>query len=110
MPSNRMPSPVTAAKRPRGRPKGSKSKVEPTVTWRDSLILNPGEMLRVSHGTKKGNLDQCEVETYDVVDAQGQPVGTVMYTANTTLKPPHRTTYWVVQKSIDGKDIVNKRW
>jgi len=45
-----------------------------------------------------------------VVDALGQIVGTVVYTATTSLKPPHRTTYWVVQKSIDGKDIVNKRW
>lgn len=99
-----------AVKRPRGRPPGSKTKVKPAATWRDSLLLNPGEVLRLSGGTKKGNLGQLDAETYDVIDAQGQTVGTVVYTASTTLKPPHRTSYWLVQRDLAGNVIVEKRW
>ena len=100
----------TPTKRPRGRPRGSKSKVKPVVTWRDSLLLNPGDVLMKTGVVKRGNLDQCEGETYDVLDAEGLVVGTVVYTATTSMRPPCKTTCWVVQKDIVGTAIVDKRW
>lgn len=100
---------TTAVKRPRGRPPGSKTKVKPAATWRDSLLLNPGEVLRQLERAKRGNLDQFESETYDVLDAQGLSVGTVVYTETTSMRPPFRTTRWVVQKDIAGNAVVNKQ-
>ena len=38
---------TTAVKRTRGGPSGSKTKVKPAAIWRDLLILNPGEVLRL---------------------------------------------------------------
>lgn len=102
---------LSNVKRPRGRPRGSKSKVKPVVvTWRDSLILNPGDVLLLSGRTRKGNLDQFESETYDVLDAQGLSVGTVEYTASTPLTPPFRTRYSLVQKDTAGTAIIDRRW
>ena len=99
----------TPTKRLKGRPRGSKSEVKPVVTWRDSLLLNPGEVPKETGVIKRGNLDQCEGETYDVLDAQGHIVGTVAYTTSMSLRPPFKTTRWVVQKDIVGNDVVNKR-
>ena len=99
----------TPTKRLKGRPRGSKSEVKPVVTWRDSLLLNPGEVPKETGVIKRGNLDQCEGETYDVLDAQGLTVGTVEYTATTSMRPPCKTTCWLQQKDIAGNDVVNKR-
>lgn len=99
-----------AVKRPRGRPPGSKSKKKPAATWQDSLTLNLGEELRLLERAMTGNLGQRDVEQYEVVDAQGLTVGTVTYTATTTLKPPFRASYWVVQKDGDGNVILEERW
>lgn len=103
-------STTIAVKRPRGRPPGSKSNVKPAVTWQDSLLLNPGEVLRQLERVKRGNLDQFEVENYDVLNAQGETVGTVEYTASTPLTPPFKTRYSLVQRDIAGTAIVDKRW
>ena len=46
---------------------------------------------------------------YDVLDAQNLTVGTVEYTATTSMRPPCKTTCWVVQKDIAGNDVDNKR-
>ena len=99
----------TPTKRLKGRPRGSKSEVKPVVTWRDSLLLNPGDVLMKTGVVKRGNLDQCEGETYDVLDARGLVVGTVEYTASTSMRPPCKTTFWVVQKDIAGNAVVNKQ-
>lgn len=97
-------------KRPRGRPPGSKSKPQPVLDWRDRLTLRPGETLRKSGGTRSGNLDQREVETYDVVNAQGHTVGTVVYTEHFSIRPPFRSNHSVVQKDLKGKVVVEVRW
>ena len=105
--SNSAPTPT---KRPRGRPRGSKSKVKPVTTWRDSLLLNPGEVLRQLERATTGTLHQRDVEQYDVLDAPGLTVGTVLYTETTALRPPFRTRYSLVQKDIAGAAIVDRRW
>ena len=110
MPSKRMQPPVTVPKRPRGRPPGSKAKSKPVLTWQDRLMLNPGEVLCKSNGGTTGNFGQFDTENYDVVDAQGQSVGTVVYSASTSLRPPCRTSYWLVQKDLAGTVIVDTRW
>ena len=69
------------------------------------LTLGP-----VSDRATRGNLGQHEVETYDVVDAQGQLVGTVTYTASMSLKPPFRSSYGLVQTDSNGKVVVDVRW
>ena len=110
MPSKRTTPAVTGAKRPRGRPPGGKSRKKPEVTWRDRLVLNPGETVRQAQRITTGNLGQDDVEHHDVIAPQGQIVGTVVYTACTSLKPPFRTSYRLVQRGIDGTVMVNVRW
>lgn len=106
-----MPSSLTP-KRPRGRPPGSKTKPKPkpVPTWEDGLKLGPGEVLHRSGGTKSGNLDQRETETYDVVNAQGHTVGTVVYSEHFSIRPPFRSNHSVVQKDLKGKVVVEVRW
>lgn len=100
-----MPSNPTT-KRPRGRP----PKPKPVLHWRDRLKLQPGETLRRSGGTKSGNLDQHEVEMYDVIDLRGDSVGTVLYTETFCIRPPFRANHSLVQKDPDGKVVVDLRW
>ena len=83
---------------------------EPKATWQDRLVLNPGETVRQSQGLTTGNLDQKDVEIYDVIDAQSQVTGTATYIEATLLKPPFKTSYSLVQKDIAGKVIVELRW
>ena len=100
-----MPSNVTP-KRPRGRP----PKPKPVLDWRDRLKLGPGETLRESRREMKGTLGQNDVEEHDVVDAQGQKTGTVVYRSMTLLRPPFRTTYTLVQADTEGKVMLKVRW
>lgn len=104
-----MPSSSTL-KRPRGRPPGSKSKSKPVLDWRDRLKLRPGETLRRSGGIKSGNLDQHEVEMYDVIDAHGHTVGTVVYTENFCIRPRFRSSHSLVQVDTEGKVVIDLRW
>ncbi len=106
MPNKRMGT----AKKPRGRPPGSRSKPKPVVTWKDRLLLNPGESVRPASSASTGNLGQQDVEQHDVIDAQGVTVGTVVYTASTSLRPPFRTSHWVVQRGVEGNVVLEKRW
>ena len=46
---------------------------------------------------------------YNVLDAQGLTMGTVENTATTSMRPPCKTTCWVVQKGIVGNAVVNKQ-
>ena len=66
-------------------------------------------MLRKSQGISTGNLGHEDLEIQDVLDAQGQTVGTVTYTATTSIKPPFRTRHSLVQKDLAGNVTVELR-
>jgi hypothetical protein len=72
-------------------------------------VLKPGESLRLTNRSTSGNFDQDDVEHYDVINAQGQTVGSVIHEAYTSLKPPCATRHWFVQKGLDGTVIVEQR-
>ena len=104
-----------------GMPRHANDRVTPTsrvrtplrrskATWKDRLMLNPGETVRQSQRTSTGNLGQSDVEIYDVIDARSQVTGTATYSATTSLKPPCKTSYWLVQKDVAGGVIVDLRW
>ena len=80
------------------------------LDWRDRLKLQPGEVLRKSGGTKSGNLDQRETETYDVVDALGCTVGTVVYSEHFSIRPPFRSSHSLLQTDTEGTVVFELRW
>jgi hypothetical protein len=90
--------------RKRGRPRKQAS------TWEDRLVLNAGETLRKLPRITKGNLGQYETERHELINAQGQVVGDVEYHVSTSLQPPFRRSYSLVQRGSDGKVIVEARW
>ena len=108
MPSKQAGQPGSG--KPRGRPLGRKQRTVQPPNWRDRLKLDPGDTVRQSRSMSTGNLGQDDVEHHEVVDAQDQVIGTVVFTASTSLKPPFRTSHWLVQKDIDGVVIVEERW
>ena len=74
-----------------------------------SLILNPGEAVREGQRKTSGNLGHDDME-HEVIDAQGQILGTIIYTASTSLKPPFIARHCLLQSGNDGKVIVDVRW
>ena len=102
-------APLAGTKRPRGRPP-RQAPGQPATKWQDRLLLNPGETLRQAQNISTGNLGQQDVEHYEVIDAQGQAVGTVEYSARTSLTPPFPTRYRLLQKDSAGNVIVEARW
>ena len=44
-----------------------------------------------------------------MLDAQGHVIGSIVYTASTSLKPPFKSSYGLLQKDGFGKVIVEGR-
>jgi hypothetical protein len=84
-----------APKKKRGRPRKN-----PAVDIQQGQSLGPVKRITT------GNLGQRDVESYDVLDALGQIVGKVLVSASTSIKPPFKTSYSMVQTDIAGTVIV----
>jgi hypothetical protein len=73
------------------------------------LQLKPGEILRQSDYRTKGPLQETEITSYVILNAQGEEVGTVVHTDHTAIKGFKRTES-AVQKDAAGKVVVEVGW
>ena len=78
--------------------------------WQQRVVLQTGETLRFIGRTCKGNLDQNEVEEYEIVDLEGAVKGTVTLRTSTSLRPPHRTSYSLEQRDVAGTLTTQAMW
>ena len=77
--------------------------------WKNKVLLKDGETLVLTGRSSKGFMAETDVETYDVVDADGQKVGSVTMEDHTAVKGLRRTIS-VVQVDLAGEVLVREAW
>lgn len=75
----------------------------------EKVKLYPGETLKRESSSTKGTLGQTDIDTYSVINDQGEVIGSVVHT-NTTAINGFKQTQTLVQKDTSGKVIVNIQW
>lgn len=73
------------------------------------LKLNEGDTLKQTNHRMKGPMEETDILTYDILNKNGETIGTVTYTDHTAIKGFGRTQT-VEQKDISGKVIVDISW
>lgn len=77
--------------------------------WRDKVILNPGETLRVDSSRCEGFMQETDIYECSILNSVGDPVGKVEVTDHTAVRG-FRRTLSVRQISASGKVIVDETW
>lgn len=77
--------------------------------WREKIILKCGEQLKRTGSKSTGFMGETDVETYDVVDAQGATVGSVTVEDHTAVRGFKRTVS-VEQRDQAGSTIYSEHW
>ncbi len=75
----------------------------------EKLTFGKGEALKLESSRSKGTMGQTDIDTYSIVNEEGQIVGKVIHTDHTALNGLKRTQT-VVQEDLNGNIIVNVRW
>ena len=77
--------------------------------WKDKVILNPGESLRIDNSRCEGFMQETDVYDCSVIDANGMVVGKVKATDHTAVRG-FRRTLSVQQTNASGQTVVDERW
>lgn len=80
------------------------------MPFRDRLQLVEGHTLGNRRYAMKGFMGQIDEEQFDVLDQDGNKIGTGLYTDETDVKEPYRRHHHVVQRDASGKSIVDQWW
>jgi hypothetical protein len=73
------------------------------------LALQAGDTLKHENHRMKGSLMETDIDTYSVLNAAGEKVGSVIHTDHTAQKGFRRTQN-VEQRDASGKIIVDVSW
>jgi len=73
------------------------------------LKFNEGDTLKQTNHRMKGSMQETDIWTYDILNKNGETVGTIIHTDHTAIKGFGRTQT-VEQKDISGKVIVDISW
>lgn len=73
------------------------------------IKLNSGEILRHDGHRSKGTMAQTDIDSYSILNENGQIVGKVVHEDHTPLDGRSRTQH-VTQTDINGKIIVQESW
>lgn len=77
--------------------------------WQSKVKLNQGETLKHEKSFSKGSLGQEDITEYSVLNAEGQPVGSVKHTDHMSIKGFTRNQS-VRQTDSNGKVVVDEHW
>lgn len=75
--------------------------------WQSKVVLNTGETLRHDGSSSKGFMQETDVDSYSIVQADGVITGSVTVTDHTAVKGFKRTVH-IVQKNASGKIIIDE--
>lgn len=73
------------------------------------LVLKEGDVLVEVGHRMKGTLQETDIYTYDVLNASGEKVGSVIHTDHTAIRGFTRTQS-LEQRNSEGKLIVDTSW
>ena len=77
--------------------------------WKQKLVLKPGEHLQHTGSRMTGFMQETDIDTYDVLDADGSKVGSVTIEDHTAVKG-FRRAISVRQRDLSGKVVVEESW
>jgi hypothetical protein len=77
------------------------------MSWQSRVILRDGESLKHERSSTQGFMQETDVDTYSIVQADGSVVGSVTVTDHTAVRGFKRTVN-VVQKDTNGKVVVDE--
>lgn len=77
--------------------------------WRDKVVLNPGESLRIDNSRYVGFMQETDVYDCTIIDANGVVVGKVKATDRTAVRG-FRRTLSVQQTNAVGQTVVDESW
>ncbi|PSU01684.1 hypothetical protein [Photobacterium iliopiscarium] len=80
------------------------------MDWKNKLKINDGDVVKFVSKFEAGNLGQNERYKYEIVNSQGQTVGSIKYVEYTSIKAPFNQTYSLQQFDIDDNEVVFERW
>lgn len=78
-------------------------------SWKDKVIVAPDCSLRHKQSRTKGFMQETDIYEYDIVDARGEVVGTVVVTDHTAVRG-FRRTIRLQQRDKSGATIVDEHW
>lgn len=73
------------------------------------LKLNAGDTLKQIGHKMKGSMQETDIWTYEILNRDGEVVGSVVHTDHTAIKG-FRRTQTVEQKDSSGNVIVSTSW
>ncbi|MEZ8316804.1 hypothetical protein [Vibrio splendidus] len=73
------------------------------------IKLNDGEVLKRISSRTKGFMGETDITDYQIIDSDGNTVGTVVYTDHTAVRGLTRTQT-VEQKDHEGITVVSESW
>ena len=73
------------------------------------LKLNQGDTLKHESHRSKGSMAETDIDTYSIVNSDGDIVGSVKHTDHTSIRGFNRTQT-LEQKDTSGNIVVDKSW
>lgn len=75
----------------------------------DKLKLNKGDTLKHESHRSKGSMAEMDIDTYSIVNSDGEIVGSVKHTDHTAIRGFNRTQT-LEQKDTSGNLVVDETW
>ncbi|MBS7815864.1 hypothetical protein [Wohlfahrtiimonas chitiniclastica] len=76
---------------------------------RNKVVLNTGETLKYKSMRTKGHMGQTEITNYDVIDKDGNIIGSVEHTDAFQIRGL-KNRHHLIQKDIVGNIVVDIQW
>lgn len=77
--------------------------------WKSKIILGSGETTQLTGRSTKGFMAETDIETYDVIAADGTKMGDITVEDHTAVRGGRRTIS-VTQRDAARKTIVQESW
>jgi len=77
--------------------------------WKEKLALKDDERLEHTGSRMKGSMEETDVDTYDVINAEGVKVGSVIVEDHMSIRGFARRIS-LCHMDVDGSIIFQKRW
>lgn len=75
----------------------------------DKLKLNKGDTLKHESHRSKGSMAETDIDTYSIVNSDGDIVGAVKHTDHTSIRGFERTQT-IEQRDSSGNIVVHESW
>jgi len=80
------------------------------MSWQDKLKLESGDKIVFIRQFDAGHLGQEERKHYEIVNEEGEKVGTIKYVEHIDIKAPFERSYSLQQFDLESNVLVSEQW